>query len=206
MTEPGEHWNAIFSNNPDQELGWYESDVSQTLKFLDLIPGSESSSIFLPGAGTSLLVDELIKRGNNIILNDISERALADLKNRIGTTKGLTWLHHDISKPLPDYLPKSDIWIDRAVLHFLLTESEIRGYFSNLQSAIDKNGHVLLMEFSPEGASKCAGLEIHRYSIKEMTERLGVDFELVRHEDYTYISPLGGRRPYLYALFRRTKG
>lgn len=51
MVTPTEHWNAIFSSKADSELGWYEKDVSQTLKFLDRIPQSESTTVFLPGAG-----------------------------------------------------------------------------------------------------------------------------------------------------------
>ncbi|NOY14524.1 MAG: class I SAM-dependent methyltransferase, partial [Deltaproteobacteria bacterium] len=120
MSTTNQHWNAIFSAKSDPELGWYESDASQTLKFFDLIPQRENATVFLPGAGTSVLVDELLVRGHALILNDISDEALITLKNRIGTNDRLTWLHHDISKPLPDGIPPADVWIDRAVLHFLL--------------------------------------------------------------------------------------
>jgi hypothetical protein len=61
----------------------------------------------------------------------------------------------------------------------------------------------LLAEFSTTGASKCAGLEIHRYSVEEMTERMGKEFELVKHEHYTFINPFGEPRPYIYALYRK---
>jgi len=44
-----EHWNAIFSTKVDPELGWYEHDVSQTLKFMDLIPQAESDTVFCQG-------------------------------------------------------------------------------------------------------------------------------------------------------------
>lgn len=81
-------------------------------------------------------------------------------------------------------------------------ESAIQGYFSNLHSAIRPGGYVLLAEFSTTGARKCAGLELHRYSVEEMTDRMGAQFELVKHEEYTYINPLGDPRPYIYALFR----
>lgn len=203
MTTRNKHWNAIFSTKTDPELGWYEKDVSQTLKFLDQIPQNKSTTVFLPGAGTSVLVDELLARGHQLILNDISDEALNKLRNRIGTNSRLTWVHHDISKPLPDDIPQADIWIDRAVLHFLLKEADIKGYFDNLQSATRHGGYVLLAEFSTTGASKCAGLELHRYSIDEMTRRMGGDFDLVKHEDYTYINPFGDPRPYIYALYKK---
>ena len=204
MTTPKNHWNGVYSTKTDPELGWYENDVSQTLKFLDLIPGNEGNTVFLPGAGTSMLVEELLARGYRIILNDISDTALNKLRDRIaGFDDRLTWLHHDISKPLPDGIPQADIWIDRAVLHFLLDETDIQGYFANLRSGTRPGGHALLAEFSTTGAPKCAGLELHRYSIEEMSERMGREFELVAHEFYTYINPFGDPRPYVYALYRR---
>ena len=203
MANLNEHWNDIFSKKTSSELGWYEKDVSQTLKFLEHIPLKEPATVFLPGAGTSELVDELFTRGHHLILNDISDEALHKLKNRIGTDKKLTWLHHDISRPLPDDITQADIWIDRAVLHFLLEETDIQGYFANLRSAITQGGYVLLAEFSTKGAPKCAGLELHRYSIEEITERMGNEFELIKHEDYTYINPLGDPRPYIYALYKK---
>ncbi len=203
MPNLNEHWNDIFSKKTSSELGWYEKDVSQTLKFLEHIPLKEPATVFLPGAGTSELVDELFARGHHLILNDISDEALHKLENRIGTDKKLTWLHHDISRPLPDDIIQADIWIDRAVLHFLLEETDIQGYFANLRSAITQGGYVLLAEFSTKGAPKCAGLELHRYSIEEITERMGNEFELIKHEDYTYINPLGDPRPYIYALYKK---
>jgi len=206
MITPDKHWNAIFSAKADPELGWYESDASQTLKFLGLIPQTkqaENTTVFLPGAGTSVLVDELLARGYKLILNDISNEALNRLKNRTGTNDGLTWLHHDIARPLPDGIPRADIWIDRAVLHFLLEETDIQGYFANLHATLRPGGHALLAEFSTTGAPKCAGLELHRYAIEEMTARMDPAFELIRHEDYTFINPAGEPRPYIYALYRK---
>ena len=207
MTTPNQHWNAIFAANTDPELGWYESEASQTLKFLDLIPQNQTARIFLPGAGTSVLVDALLSRGHKMILNDISDEALRKLKDRIGVNADrLTWLRHDISQPLPDGIPQADIWIDRAVLHFLLEDEDIHGYFSNLHAAIRHGGYVVLAEFSTTGAPRCAGLQLHRYSIEELTARMGADFELVTHEDYTFISPFGAPRPYIYALYRNRNG
>ena len=207
MTTSKKHWNAIFSEKTDLELGWHESDTTQTFKFLDLIPQSEMATLFLAGAGTSVLVDELLAQGNQLILNDVSDEALNTLKKRIDINKErLIWLHHDISKPLPSGIPQADIWIDRAVLHFLLEESDIQGYFANLHSAINRGGYALLAEFSTKGATKCAGLELHRYSVDEMTERMGAEFELVRHEYYTFINPFGDPRPYIYALYRKNNG
>uniref|UniRef100_UPI004056C50D class I SAM-dependent methyltransferase n=1 Tax=Candidatus Electrothrix sp. TaxID=2170559 RepID=UPI004056C50D len=200
------HWNNIFSNKADRELGWYEKDVSQTLWFLDEIPRNTSNVVFLPGAGTSLLVDELLSKGYQLILNDISDEALNALRERTGEKEGVSWLQHDISEPLPADIPQVDIWIDRAVLHFLLDEADIEGYFANLHTVVKPGGWVLLAEFSTLGAPKCAGLELHRYSVNEMSRRMGSEFELIRSEEYTFINPFGDPRPYIYALYKRLHG
>lgn len=206
MTPSNAHWNTIFSNKADSELGWYERDVSQTLRFLDQVPAGQGRRVFLPGAGTSLLVEALLARRHELVLNDISDEALNKLRERIGQHDGITWLHHDISLPLPPGLPAVDVWLDRAVLHFLLEEAAIGGYFANLRALVRPGGHVLLAEFSTTGAPKCAGLSVHRYSLREMRDRLGTGFECVSDETYTHITPSGGERPYLYALFIRRDG
>jgi hypothetical protein len=46
-------------------------------------------------------------------------------------------------------------------------------------------------------------LDLHRYSVEEMTERVGPAFALLKHEEYTFINPYGDPRPYIYALYKR---
>lgn len=204
MTSSPEHWNNIFKTKEDPNLGWYEQDASQTFAMLEDIPDWSDAKVFLPGAGTSVLVDQLLKQGNKLILNDISSEALDKLKTRIGEHRdGVTWLCQDISTPLMSTVPQVDLWIDRAVLHFLLEESDIAGYFNNLKAILRPGGYALFAEFSLSGAPQCAGLTLHRYSVDELTDRLGSGFSLLRQSDYTYTNPAGAPRPYIYALYER---
>lgn len=204
MTNFNEHWNNIFSTKEERELGWYESDSSQTFRFLNSLCLTTPATVFLAGVGISHLVDELLQKGNNLILNDISDEALRKLKKRVSDSEErVTWLHADIAKPLPDTVPQIDIWVDRAVLHFLLDERDIDGYFENVHSLVKSGGYVLLAEFSTNSVAKCAGLDLHLYSVEEMVERMGGGFDCVQHEEYTYTTPFGAPRPFIYALFRR---
>jgi len=204
MTSLPEHWNDIFKTTEDPELGWYEHDVSQTLAMLEDVPDWKTTNVFLPGAGTSVLVDQLLLQGNKVVLNDISNKALEKLKTRIGEHRDkVIWLCQDITTPLMPIVPKVDLWVDRAVLHFLLEESDIVGYFNNLKTVLRPGGHALFAEFSLAGAPKCAGLTLHRYSVDELTARLGSEFTLQRQMDYTFINPTGASRPYIYALYQR---
>lgn len=101
--------------------------------------------------------------------------------------------------------PAVDIWIDRAVLHFLTDASDIKGYFENVKSTLKTASHAIFAEFSKTGAPKCAGLSLHRYSIEELSEKLGASFKLISHFDHTYINPNGEPKPYIYALYKREK-
>lgn len=202
MANRSEHWDAIFSEKDDQDLGWYEHDISQTLKFLKPIKINADQRLFVAGAGTSNLVDELFKTGAYLILNDISIQALSKLESRLTAGQRYQTLHQDMSTPLAQIEPV-DIWIDRAVLHFLLDESAITQYFDNLRASLRRGGYVLLAEFAKKGAEKCAGLPVHQYCVEEMQERLGDEFVLLETEDYQFVNPRGQKRPYVYALFQR---
>ena len=206
MKSTSKHWDAIFSNTEDSKLGWYEKDASRTLELLNHIPEWNKSTVFLPGAGTSVLIEELLFKGARLVLNDISIEALSRVKDRLND-KGekIDWLCQDIAQPIQGILPEIDIWIDRAVLHFLTDEDDINGYFENVKSILKAGSHAIFAEFSKAGAPKCAGLILHRYSIEELSERLGSSFELVSHFDYSYINPYGDPRPYIYALYKREK-
>ncbi|MCP3944690.1 MAG: methyltransferase domain-containing protein [Desulfobacteraceae bacterium] len=206
MKSDSEHWDNIFSKTKDTKLGWHEKDTSQTFKLLDKIPDLEKAAIFVPGAGTSILIEELIPRVSSLILNDISSEALNRLKQKSKQdSEKIVWLCQNIAQPFKKSIPEVDIWIDRAVLHFLTDENDIKGYFKNLKSILKIGGHALFAEFSLTGASKCAGLTLHKYSIEELSINLGSSFKIVSHFDHTYINPFGDPRPYIYTLFKRAK-
>jgi len=202
--EKKEHWNQIFKKISCENLGWYESDLEQTFKYINKLDKLQEKTIFISGAGTSLLVDELIGKCKHLILNDISQEALDIVKKRIvDSNQKITWLIADISKPLLIEDASIDLWIDRAVLHFLTEEEQINSYFSNLDKKIKKNAHVLIAEFSKDGANKCAGLKVHKYSLEEIAERCDNKFKLLEHEYYNYKNPQGEIKPYIYCFLKK---
>ncbi len=79
------------------------------------------------------------------------------MKKRIknGSEK-IEWLCQDIAQPIPSPIPAVDIWIDRAVLHFLTNKTDINGYFENLKSVLKIGGYAIFAEFSKASALKCA--------------------------------------------------
>ena len=203
MKTRADHWNEIFHQTDENKLGWHEHDYIQTLKFLDRIPGWGNSKVFVPGVGTSGLIDVLLAAGAKLVLNDISSEAIEIAKARYtDKTHNIRWLCQDISKALPEELGDIDIWIDRAVLHFLVDEASVEAYFRNVHAVVKPGGYALFAEFSKTGAAKCAGLDVRRYSLEELKNQLP-EFEVVASDEYTYINPHGDPRPYIYALFKR---
>lgn len=193
------HWENIFDTTEDCNLGWFEKDLEQTLKFFDLI--KERKTVFISGVGTSTIVEKLLEKNYHLILNDISAKALDKIKTRVSSDT-ITYLAQNIATPLPCNT-QCDIWFDRAVLHFLLDEKEIEQYFSNLKNTLLNKGYVLFAEFAHDGAPQCAGLELHRYTLDELSLRLGDEFQLITSENYNYINPAGDTRKYIYALFQK---
>jgi hypothetical protein len=206
MKSNSKHWDNIFSETENTKMGWYENDTSQTFKLLDEIPDLEKATAFLPGAGTSILIEDLIPRVRKLFLNDISNEALNRVMKRLKEDSGkIEWVYQDIAQPIKEPIPEVDIWIDRAVLHFLTNKDDIKGYFENVKSTLKIGGQAIFAEFSMIGAKKCAGLKLHRYSIEDLSKNLGSSFKIVTHFDYTYINPFGDPRPYVYALYKREK-
>ncbi len=206
MESTNKHWDTIFSTTEDANLGWFEKDMSKTYELLHQIPHWENATIFIPGAGTSGLIEDLFSKGAKLVVNDISMEAINLVKSRLGDkSETVLWLCQDIAIPLQRMIPKVDIWIDRAVLHFLTNEDALRGYFDNLKSVLKVGGYALFAEFSKTGAPQCAGLTLNRYSVEELSERLGNTCTLITHFDYTFINPHGDPKPYIYALYKRVQ-
>jgi SAM-dependent methyltransferase len=205
MKKLAEHWDDIFRKTAQDKLGWYESDHSQTLKYLYKIPQWSKSRIFVSGVGTSGLIDILVTTGAEFVLNDLSPEAIERMKVRHGSQRAnIRWLCQDVSEPLPPDLHEMDIWLDRAVLHFLTDDNCVERYFENVHKAVKSGGHALFAEFSKTGATRCAGLDVRRYDLQDLERHLPA-FEPIASEEYTYLNPEGASRVYIYALFKKTK-
>jgi len=201
-----EHWNTAY-NKEDEQLGWFEANPMQTMELVNACDLQKDATILNAGAGTTTLIDRLIEEGyTNMIANDLSDLALNKLKQRIKKSHNynLTCIKDDLTNPQKiNKLQNIDLWIDRAVLHFFLTEAEQNAYFNLIQKTVSKNGYVIIAVFSLEGAQKCCGLDLKRYNLEMLQNNLGTHFKLIKSFNHTFINPFGGERPYIYTLFQR---
>jgi cyclopropane fatty-acyl-phospholipid synthase-like methyltransferase len=201
-----EHWNTAY-NKEDEQLGWFEANPMQTMELVKACNLQKDATILNVGAGTTTLIDTLLEEGyTNIIANDLSDLALEKLKQRIRKSHNynLTCIKDDLTNPQKiNKLQNIDLWIDRAVLHFFLTQEEQKSYFSLIQKTVSNNGYVIIAVFSLEGAQKCCGLDLKRYNLEMLQNNLGTHFRLIKTFNHTFINPFGGERPYIYTLFQR---
>ena len=201
------HWNAAYQKSPVTNLGWYEENPAPSIEMIEACSLPKEALIFNAGAGASTLISELLAKGyENLVVNDISSVALAELKNNLLVPKNahIKFIVDDLTNPAELLKLKNiDLWHDRAVLHFFTEEKDQKTYFDLLKSVLKPKGFVILAEFNLEGAKKCSGLDVFNYNEEMLQERLGSDFELLKSFNYTYTQPSGNTREYVYTLFQK---
>jgi len=199
-----EHWEKVYLTNQPDKLGWYKPHLETSLKWIKELDLSEDSNIIDVGGGASMLVDDLLNEVyRSITVVDLSKKALALAKERLGErAKLVTWLEEDITS-VPLAARHYDLWHDRAVFHFLTAPEQRQQYRINLLKALRPGGHLIIAAFAPEAPPKCSGLPVERYSADKLESTLGAKFELKRHKKELHITPGGVEQMYLYCHFRK---
>jgi len=200
-----EHWEKVYLTNQPDKLGWYKPHLETSLKWIKELDLSEDSNIIDVGGGASMLVDDLLNEVyRSITVVDLSKKALALAKERLGErAKLVTWLEEDITS-VPLAARHYDLWHDRAVFHFLTAPEQRQQYRINLLKALRPGGHLIIAAFAPEAPPKCSGLPVERYSADKLESTLGAKFELKRHKKELHITPGGVEQMYLYCHFRKS--
>ncbi len=201
-----EHWNAAYTKNSTEKLGWYEEKSIKTLKLITKTKLPKEAKILNVGVGSSTIIDSLLKEGyTNLIANDLAEKPLENLQIRLGEkSKKVTFIIDDLVNPTKlNTVRDVDLWNDRAVLHFFLKEEEKKSYFNLIRKVVKPGGYVIIAVFALDGAEKCCGLSLQRYDAQILQDYLGDGFTLLEELNHTFINPYGGERPYVYTLFQR---
>jgi SAM-dependent methyltransferase len=200
-----DHWETTYSAKAINKLGWYEPHLETSLNWIKGLKLPVDTPIIDVGGGASTLVDDLLDGGHRAIsVLDISKSALSAAEARLGKRAGMvTWLEGDITsfELQTNYY---ELWHDRAVFHFLTEVEQQRKYQDNLLKSLKPGGNLIIGTFAPEAPPKCSGLPVQRYSLEQLSNTLGEEFELKHHHKELHITPGGIEQMYLYCHFHKT--
>ena len=195
------HWETVYeTKNPDQ-VSWTQEIPKTSLEFIHSFKLNKDARIIDIGGGDSKLVDYLLKEGyNNITVLDISEKAIAKAKKRLGEKASkVNWIVSDIAEFEPD--TSFDVWHDRATFHFLTTDDQIKKY-TNIATKFVR-GYLIIGTFSQNGPKKCSGLEIKQYNEEELTSELKKGFDKIRCVSEDHTTPFNTIQNFLFCSFKR---
>lgn len=210
MTDEGKHandlkrhWERVYAEDPIEALGWYRPHLDTSLAWIEALGLDPHAPILDVGGGASTLVDDLLARGSRAVtVLDLSAKALAAARARLGEQAGLvTWVEGDITS-VELSAGHYALWHDRAVFHFLTEPEQRRRYRARLLAALRPGGHAIIATFAPEAPPRCSGLPVCRYESNDLAGTLGDDLELLGHHKEMHRTPGGTEQMYLYCHFR----
>tara|TARA_R110000751_G_scaffold153521_2_gene258632 strand:- start:262 stop:870 length:609 start_codon:yes stop_codon:yes gene_type:complete len=195
------HWETVYeTKNPDQ-VSWTQEIPKTSLEFIHSFKLNKDARIIDIGGGDSKLVDYLLEEGyNNITVLDISEKAIAKAKKRLGEKASkVNWIVSDIIEFEPD--TSFDVWHDRATFHFLTTDEQIKKYIKIATEFV--SGYLIIGTFSQNGPKKCSGLEIKQYNEEELTSELKKGFDKIQCVTEDHLTPSNTTQNFLFCSFKR---
>ncbi|ARN78960.1 MULTISPECIES: class I SAM-dependent methyltransferase [Flavobacteriaceae] len=195
------HWETVYeTKNPDQ-VSWTQEIPKTSLEFIRSFKLNKDARIIDIGGGDSKLVDYLLEEEyKNITVLDISEKAIAKAKKRLGEKASkVNWIVSDIIEFEPD--TSFDVWHDRATFHFLTTDDQIKKYIKIASKFV--RGYLIIGTFSQNGPKKCSGLEIKQYNEEELTSELKKGFDKIRCVTEGHTTPFNTIQNFLFCSFKR---
>ena len=198
------HWESVYDSKPAEAVSWYAPHLRESIRYVNQAAAHKGVAIIDLGGGESTLVDDLLASGyDNITVLDISATALEATRLRLGASGPLAkWLVADILEI--ELAPAIyDIWLDRAVYHFLIGEEQRQRYVAQVLKALKPGGYAIVGTFGPEGPEKCSGLPVSRYSPGEIHGTFGESFQLLGSSFELHTTPWGSRQQFVYCFCRR---
>lgn len=197
------HWNTIYQNKKTTEMSWFQAKPIISLELIAALGLEKSAAIIDVGGGDSLLVDFLLAEGySNITVLDISEKAIAKAKERMGNqAHKVQWIVSDVL----DFMPKNsfDVWHDRAAFHFITSQSDVAKYMKCCNNTLIANGTVLLGTFSKTGPKKCSGIPIEQYSEATLTSLFSPWFKNQSALHHVHQTPFETSQNFLFCSFKK---
>ena len=205
MKEKEKHWEIIYETKKLDGVSWFQKKPLISLSLIESSGINKFAEIIDIGCGKSFLIDNLLeKEYSKISLLDISNNALKEVEKRTNNYKNSGKFYN---LDILDFKPNRsfDLWHDRAVFHFLTKKEEINKYVNICEENINKEGTLIIGTFSENGPVKCSGLEIRRYSVKNLQSLFCNSFELVEHLNTNHTTPFETIQNFNFCKFKKIK-
>ena len=180
-----DHWDGVYDAKDEAEVSWFEPAPRLSLDLIGRTNAPLDTAIIDIGGGLSRLADALVETGHSdVTVLDISEQAVRKRGERGGTVRGIV---ADITTWRPER--RYRVWHDRAVLHFLIDESDRDAYRHALLAALESDGQAIIATFAPTGPERCSGLPVRRYGREDLAAFLGEAYEVVVSFEFDHVTP-----------------
>ena len=188
------HWDDRYEAVGSQAVSWYEHRPQVSLELLGMLGVTPNESVIDIGGGASYLVDCLYEVGHrDLAVLDLSSVALAEARARLGDPGAVEWIEADVTTWQPERT--WDAWHDRAVLHFLTSDSARTRYRSVLRRALVPGSAIVIGTFAEDGPTHCSGLPVRRHSPEDLSAFLD-DVEVVEQRRHVHRTPAGVDQPF----------
>lgn len=196
-----EHWEKVYETKNPEEVSWTQKVPQTSLNLIEEVSKDKSSKIIDIGGGDSNLIDFLLEKGfKNISVLDISAKALAKAKTRLGTqAKNIDWITTDITEFKTN--ATFDIWHDRAAFHFLTIQEGIQKYVEIVKNVVSDT--MIIGTFSVDGPQKCSGLPILQYDEKSLKDIFSENFELIKSFKQDHITSFNTIQNFIFCQFKK---
>jgi len=201
--ESAGHWQSVYTQKSPTSVSWYQAAPVLSHALITAVAPSRDARIVDVGGGASTLVDALLASGYTALtVLDLAPAALVHARERLGASAStVTWLTGDI---LTAALPAAgyDVWHDRAVFHFLIQPDARSQYLAQLRHALRPGGHVVIATFAEDGPLRCSGLDVARYSARELHAVFGAEFRPVSDHREVHTTPSGASQAFTYCVMQ----
>ncbi|WP_332606041.1 methyltransferase domain-containing protein [Acinetobacter sp. ESBL14] len=203
------YWEDVYQSKQVDQVSWYQQQDQKTLELIQSQNLSPDVKIIDVGSGASLLIDQLVEAGyKNLHVLDLSETALKATRERLsGKGVDISQIHWQVADICTVVLEQQffDLWHDRAVFHFMVTEEQQEQYLQNVRYALKQDGILMISTFAEDGPTQCSGLPVERYSVEKLAQRLGEGFQLVHHDISIHLTPWDTKQNFIHTmwLFKR---
>lgn len=197
-----EHWDNVFRTKPRNEVSWFEAEPTTSLDLVKSV-ATPSASVIDVGAGTADLAWRLINDGYaDVTVLDISAIAIDSMAASFAETdQKPDFIVADVTEWLPGRT--YDVWHDRAVFHFMVTDELRNGYKSTLTRAVHPGGFAIIGTFAEDGPEQCSGITVTRHSAESIADLFSTEFDLLQSFNRVHRTPHGVDQHFVWVILRR---